>query len=107
MRAKGNPGISQEEEVEEEEEEVEEEGRRTSLISYPGRELSSTDLDRSPFAYCAQIRKRDNGRCKFIFCVSKQICRERRTNDVNNADFPSSPSKAVEGAGVNPPDQVD
>ena len=91
----------QEEEVEEELGETEEEGRRTSLISYPGRELSSTDLDRSPFAYCAQIRKRDNGRCKFIFCVSKQICRERRTNDVNNADFPSSPSKAVEGAGVN------
>ena len=91
----------QEEEVEEELGETEEEGRRTSLISYPGRELSSTDLDRSPFAYCAQIRKRDNGRCKFIFCVSKQICRERRTNDVNNADFPSSPSQAVEGAGVN------
>ena len=97
----------QEEEVEEELGETEEEGRRTSLISYPGRELSSTDLDRSPFAYCAQIRKRDNGRCKFIFCVSKQICRERRTNDVNNADFPSSPSKAVKGAGVNPLDQVD
>ena len=75
------------------EEEVEEEGRRTSLISYPGRELSSTDLDRSPFAYCAQIRKRDNGRCKFIFCVSKQICRERRTNDVNNADFPHHPPR--------------
>ena len=94
-------GEEEEEVVEEELGETEEEGRRTSLISYPGRELSSTDLDRSPFAYCAQIRKRDNGRCKFIFCVSKQICRERRTNDVNNADFPSSPSKAVEGAGVN------
>ena len=89
------------------EEEVEEEGRRTSLISYPGRELSSTDLDRSPFAYCAQIRKRDNGRCKFIFCVSKQICRERRTNDVNSANFPSSPSQVVEGAGVNPLDHED
>ena len=79
--------------------ETEEEGSRTSLISYPGRELSSTDLDRSQFAYSAQIRKRDKRRGKFIFCVSKQIFGERRTNDVNNADLPS---KAVLGAEVNP-----
>ena len=87
--------VKEEEVVEEELGETEEERSRTSLISYPGRELSSTDLDRSPFAYCAQIRKRDNRRGKFVLCVSKQICRERRTNDVNNADLPSSPSKAV------------
>ena len=52
----------QEEEVEEE---VEKEERgRTSRISCTGRELSSTNLDPSPFAYFAQIRKRDNRRNK-------------------------------------------
>ena len=84
----------EEEEKEEEEKveelcETEEEGRRTSLISYPGRQLSSADLDRSPFAYSAQIRKRDNRRGKFILCVLKQICGERKTNDVNKANLPS------------------
>ena len=57
----------QEEEVEEEEEEEveeKEERGRTSCISCTGRELSSTNLDRSPFAYFAQIRKRVNKRGK-------------------------------------------
>ena len=89
------PQEEEEEEEEKEEEKVEElceteeEGSRTSLISYPGRQLSSADLDRSPFAYSAQIRKRDNRRGKFILCVLKQICRERKTNDVNKANLPS------------------
>ena len=50
-------------------EEVEEkvaEGRRgrTSPISCPGSELSSTNLDRSPIAYFAEIRKLDSGRAR-------------------------------------------
>ena len=42
------------------------EGRRgrTSPISCPGSELSSTNLDRSPIAYFAEIRKLDSGRAR-------------------------------------------
>ena len=48
---------------EEVEEKVAEERRgRTSPISCPGSELSSTNLDRSPIAYFAEIRKLDSGR---------------------------------------------
>ena len=55
----------EEKELEEVEEEVEKEERgRTSHISCTGRELSSTNLDPSPFAYFAQIRKRVNKRGK-------------------------------------------
>ena len=48
------------------EEEKVAEGRRgrTSPISCPGSELSSTNLDRSPIAYFAEIRKLDSGRAR-------------------------------------------
>ena len=50
---------------EEVEEKVAEERRgRTSPISCPGSELSSTNLDRSPIAYFAEIRKLDSGRAR-------------------------------------------
>ena len=45
----------------EEEKVVEERRGRTSPISCPGSELSSTNLDRSPIAYFAEIRKLDSG----------------------------------------------
>ena len=67
-------------EEEAEEEKVAEERRgRTSPISCPGSELSSTNLDRSPIAYFAEIRKhasywaRLNKKC-FVFF--KGICQE-------------------------------
>ena len=55
------------------EEEKVAEGRRgrTSPISCPGSELSSTNLDRSPIAYFAEIRKLDSGRARIekkVFC---------------------------------------
>ena len=69
------------------EEEKVAEGRRgrTSPISCPGSELSSTNLDRSPIAYFAEIRKLDSGRariekksilqfklfCRGCVCISK------------------------------------
>ena len=56
----------------EEEEEAEERRGRTSPISCPGRELSSTNLDRSPIAYFAEIRKHASILGKFeqkMFCI--------------------------------------
>ena len=45
---------------------------RTSHISYPGRELSSTNLNQSPFAYFARKGKE-----------------KEMANDVNSTDLPS------------------
>ena len=63
---------------EEVEEKVAEERRgRTSPISCPGSELSSTNLDRSPIAYFAEIRKHASRLGKIekkCFVFFKGIC---------------------------------
>ena len=71
------------------EEELEEERRgRTSPISCPGSELSSTNLDRSPIAYFAEIRKLDSGRARIekkSILQFKLFCQEGVCVLTNNA----------------------
>ena len=72
------------------EEEKVAEGRRgrTSPISCPGSELSSTNLDRSPIAYFAEIRKLDSGRARIekkSILQFKLFCQEGVCVLTNNA----------------------
>ena len=76
-------------EEEAEEEKVAEERRgRTSPISCPGSELSSTNLDRSPIAYFGEIRKQASilGKIEqIVFCIfqgnSSRRCMHVLTNN--------------------------